>query len=113
MTHQEIIEHVYNAFNNRDIDAVLQHFHPEVEWPNGWEGGYVYGHDEVRTYWTRQWQEIDPMVLPAESPFLDDGFIMVNVKQLIKNLQGEVVADTMVVHSYIFDGSLIRKMVIR
>lgn len=110
MTHQEIIEKIYDAFNNRDIEGVLTHFHPEVEWPNGWEGGYVNGHEEVRSYWTRQWQEIDPSVTPAELPFLDDGFIVVAVKQTVKNLQGEVVADGLVKHIYQFDGPVIRRM---
>ncbi|AMR29919.1 ketosteroid isomerase [Mucilaginibacter sp. PAMC 26640] len=112
MSHLEIIEQVYNAFNNRDIDGVLTHFHPEVEWPNGWEGGYVHGHHEVRNYWTRQWSEIDPIVNPAETPFLDDGLICVNVKQVIKNLQGQVVADVIVKHIYQFDGHLIKRMTI-
>jgi hypothetical protein len=30
----------------------------DVHWPNGWEGGYVEGHDEVRDYLTRQWKEL-------------------------------------------------------
>jgi hypothetical protein len=58
--YRDIITKAYSAFNQRDIDTVLSTFHPDVQWPNGWEGGYVNGHEEVRAYWTRQWQEIDP-----------------------------------------------------
>jgi hypothetical protein len=25
--------------------------HPEVDWPNAWEGGRVVGHAAVRDYW--------------------------------------------------------------
>ena len=46
---------LYERFNARDVDAVLAYLTSDVEWPNGWEGGYVHGHDEVRDYWTRQW----------------------------------------------------------
>ncbi|MGH9765311.1 MAG: nuclear transport factor 2 family protein, partial [Blastocatellia bacterium] len=56
---QDLLSDVYNKFNARDIDAVLAALHPEVDWPNGWEGGRVHGHAEVRDYWTRQWKELD------------------------------------------------------
>ena len=112
MSHPEIIEQVYAAFNDRDIDGVLMHFHPDVEWPNGWEGGYVYGHHEVRDYWNRQWKEIDPIVSPGEINLLADGSIRVSVKQLIKNLHGQIVADGLVFHVYTFEGLLVKKMII-
>jgi hypothetical protein len=35
----ELLAHTYAAFNGRDIDAVLAVMHPEVDWPNGMEGG--------------------------------------------------------------------------
>lgn len=51
---------IYAALNNRDIAVVLAVMHPEVDWPNGMEGGRVHGHAGVREYWTRQWAVIDP-----------------------------------------------------
>jgi hypothetical protein len=67
---------IYEAFNRRDVDTVLAAMHSGVDWPNGWEGGRVTGHDEVRSYWSRQWAVLDPNVVPisfehkpmAESP---------------------------------------------
>ena len=50
-----LIETVYSAFNRRDIDRALSVMTGDVQWSNGWEGGFVYGHDGVRSYWTRQW----------------------------------------------------------
>ena len=38
-----------NAFNARDIEAVLAVTHVDVDWPNGMEGGRVLGHDEERS----------------------------------------------------------------
>ena len=38
-----LITRAYEAFNARDIDALLSLMHPDVHWPNGWEGGYVEG----------------------------------------------------------------------
>jgi len=51
---EDVIKRAYAAFNERNIDTVLSLMHPDVHWPNGWEGGYVTGHKQVREYWTRQ-----------------------------------------------------------
>jgi hypothetical protein len=110
MIYQDIIEHVYEAFNKRDIDAVLKHFHANVQWPNGWEGGYVHGHDEVRDYWTRQWKEIDPKVIPVSIKPVAGNQIKVEVKQLIYDKSGSLIADEMVIHHYTFEDTLIVKM---
>ncbi len=50
----QILSGVYDAFNRRDIDAALARMHPDVDWPNAWEGGRVHGRDAVRAYWERQ-----------------------------------------------------------
>lgn len=59
-TYRDVLTEAYEAFNARDIERALATMHPEVDWPNGMEGGYVHGHDGVRGYWTRQWRLIDP-----------------------------------------------------
>ncbi|HXX28574.1 MAG TPA: nuclear transport factor 2 family protein [Terriglobales bacterium] len=46
---------MYAAFNRRDIDGVLALMRPDVDWPNGLEGGCADGCDEVHAYWRRQW----------------------------------------------------------
>src|SRR3954451_11636697 len=56
---QALLEVLYERFNARDVDAILPSLAPDVEWPNGWEGGYVRGRDAVRDYWTRQWRAMD------------------------------------------------------
>ncbi|HXJ77253.1 MAG TPA: nuclear transport factor 2 family protein [Candidatus Methylomirabilis sp.] len=63
-TPRALLTAAYDAFNTRDLERVLAAMHPEVEWPNGMDGGYVHGHDGVRDYWTRQWRLIDPHVEP-------------------------------------------------
>jgi ketosteroid isomerase-like protein len=37
-----LLERTYAAFNARDIDAVLAVMHPDVDWPNGMDGGRVH-----------------------------------------------------------------------
>ena len=35
----EHFQALYEAFNRRDIDAVLAMMSEEVDWPNAWKGG--------------------------------------------------------------------------
>lgn len=108
--YQDLIIKAYAAFNRRDIDEVLSTFHPDVHWSNGWEGGYVNGHDEVRNYWTRQWREIDPNVEPMGYKEREDKKLEVNVHQVAKDLKGNVLFDGMVKHIYTFQEGLIKSM---
>ncbi len=64
LSKEQLLTTVYAKFNARDIDAVLSVMHPDVDWPNGMEGGRVHGHTVVRVYWERQWTIIDPNVAP-------------------------------------------------
>jgi nuclear transport factor 2 (NTF2) superfamily protein len=101
---------VYAALNARDVDRVLAAMHPDVDWPNGMEGGYVHGRDAVRDYWTRQWRLIDPHVEPRRFALEDDGRITVHVHQVVRDLAGRVVTDQMVRHVYRVESGAIRHM---
>lgn len=109
MTNNEIIEAAYRAFNARDIGGLFVLMVDDVVWPNGWEGGMLTGKPDIREYWTRQWSEINPNVDPVDMTELPDGRVKVNVHQVVKNLDGEVVADIMILHVFtIRDGKITR-----
>ena len=112
-TTQARFEALYERFNARDIDAVLAHLATDVDWPNGWEGGYIKGHDEVRAYWTRQWAEIDGTVTPEDFLTQPDGRIDVTVRQVVKNLDGELLEDGTVHHIYRLQDNVVEHMEIR
>jgi len=103
----DLLTTMYRAFNARNLDEILPVLHPEVDWPNGMEGGRVFGREGVREYWTRQWKMIDPHVEPVG--FEDvDGRTAVNVHQTVRDLSGNVLADQMVRHVYeIRDGLVV------
>jgi len=107
---RELLRGAYRDFNARRIDAVLARMHPNVDWPNGFEGGRVQGHDEVRDYWTRQWAVINPHVEPMAIEPDDDGRMVVEVHQVVKDLEGKVLADSIVHHAYRIRGGLIVRM---
>src|SRR5918994_2229086 len=111
MDREELLRAMYEAFNARDIDTVLRQLAPDVDWPNAWEGGRVHGHDGVREYWTRQWAAIDPHVEPIGFTHRDDTTTAVRVRQLVRDLGGEIVAHGEVVHVYEFrDDGLVARM---
>jgi hypothetical protein len=107
-----LLTRMYREFNARNIDALLGVMHADVNWPNGWEGGHVVGHDAVRDYWTRQWAQIDPTVTPEGFGALSDGRVRVRVHQVIKDRAGKLMSDKHVNHTYSFASGKIHGMTI-
>jgi len=110
LKNQALIKKAYAGFNNRNIDAVLAIMHPNIHWPKAFEGGYVIGHEAVRTYWTRQWSEINPKVEPLAITERPDGKVEVEVDQLVKDLEGNILFDGKVKHVYVIAGGLLQQM---
>jgi nuclear transport factor 2 (NTF2) superfamily protein len=108
--HDEMMKAIYDGFNDRHIDSVLAAMHPDVDWPNGMEGGRVRGHQGVREYWTRQWSMINPQVYPQRVTVDHLGRVVVDVHQVVRNLEGSVVLDQMVQHAYVMENGLIKSM---
>ena len=105
-----IIEQAYSAFNHRNIDAALALMTEDVSWPRASEGGKVIGKEEIRAYWTRQWAEFDPHVEPLAITEDAVGKVRVRVHQLVKSLQGDVLADSEVLHVFTMNRGLIAAM---
>ena len=83
--------------------------HPQVDWPNGMEGGRVVGREAVREYWERQFSLIDSRVEPVAFEELSDGRLSVTVDQRVRDLSGRVLSEAEVRHVYSFrDGLIIR-----
>lgn len=111
-----LVGRLYEAFNGRDIPAVLAFLATDVAWANGMDGGYVHGHEGIRDYWTRQWAMVDPHVEPLRFDRRDDGAIFVTVNQTIRDLDGNPIVDAThglkdrtVVHVFRFsEGKVVR-----
>jgi len=109
-TYEQLIDSAYSAFNARNIDRALICMHKNVEWPKAFEGGYVQGHEAIRDYWTRQWKEINPTVKPLEIKETDDGKLIVTVHQYVEDLDGAMLFDGEIKHTYTLEDSLLRRM---
>lgn len=107
---EALIYDAYDAFNRRDISRALSIMAADVQWANGWEGGYVHGHDAVRDYWMRQWQQFNPSVTPRFITVTDDDRVLVTVDQVVRDLDGMVVGAGTVVHALSFRGGQVARM---
>lgn len=105
----ELLRQAYAAFNRRDVDGALELMTPNVRWPKASEGGSVVGKNEIRAYWTRQWQEFDPIVEPLAMTEQSDG-VHVRVHQVVKSLHGDLLFDGEVAHVFTLRDGLIAAM---
>jgi len=111
----QMIRHIYDCFNRRDIGGVLAALTDDVAWANGMDGGHVHGREAVRNYWTRQWAVVSPHVEPVAFQPTEEGNIAVEVIQTIKDLDGRPLAeshglaDKTVVHLFRLDSGKITR----
>ena len=101
---------LYDAFNDRDLDAVLAAMAPDVDWPNGWEGVRVVGRAEVRRYWVRQWEQIRPRTIVTGMADRPDGTVAVKVRLVVRDPSGTVLERSDVTHVYASEGDLVSRM---
>lgn len=105
----EILNKLYERFNARDMEALLNAMHPDVTWANGMEGGHVHGREAVRSYWTRQWAMLDPHVEPVSFSTGANGSTKVEVHQIVRDLKGAVLLDKTVGHVFRIEQGLITR----
>ena len=105
----DLLKRIYERFTARDMETVLAAMHEDVIWANGMEGGHVHGRDEVRNYWTRQWAMIDPHVEPVAFSYGPEGTVLVEVHQVVRDLNGNLLADRMVGHVFRIETGLVKR----
>jgi SnoaL-like domain len=106
-----VLRAAYAAFNARDVEAAIELMHPEVDWPNAWEGGRVVGRAAVREYWTRQFTAISSKVEPEGFIEEPNGAITADVHQVVHDVHtGELISDSHVRHRYRFEDELVVRM---
>ena len=108
--HEALLRRAYAAFNARDLDGAIATMHPDVDWPNAWEGGRVAGHDGVRAYWTRQFAEIDSRVEPVRITVLGADRVAVDVHQVVRDPRGALLSEGDVRHVYTLRDGLVARM---
>src|SRR5689334_1642642 len=109
----ELVGRLYDCFNARDMEALLSAMEENVIWANGMEGGHVHGREGVRSYWIRQWAMIDPRVEPVAFSTGQEGEVIVEVHQIVRDLDGNLLADKFVGHVFWLRNGLVERFDIR
>ncbi len=108
---EDLLRRTYRAFNERDVAAVVATLHPEVEWPNAWEGGRLRGREAVAAYWERQFAVISSRVEPRGFTEVGDGSVEVSVEQIVEDARsGELLSKATVTHRFRIEEGLILRL---
>jgi hypothetical protein len=105
----ELLKRLYDRFNARDMETLLSAMQEDVIWANGMEGGHVHGREGVRSYWTRQWAMIDPHVEPVEYSRGPEGEVHVEVRSIVRDRNGNLLADQLVGHVFRLANGLVQR----
>ncbi|AFY57027.1 hypothetical protein Riv7116_4608 [Rivularia sp. PCC 7116] len=106
-SNQEFLQNLYDAFNNREIETIISFMRPDVKWANGVEGGFIYGRNAVREYWCNQFKDIQAELETLTFETDENNRNVVTVHQVIKDLQGNLLADTTVHQIFTIEDGLI------
>lgn len=107
-SNQQFLQNLYEAFNKGELETILSVMHPDVKWANGMEGGFVDGRDAVREYWKNQYQVIQVQLEPLNFETDGNHRDVVTVHQIVRDLQGNLLADVTIQQSFTLENGLIR-----
>ena len=107
---EALLRRAYEAFNSRDIEAALALMTPDVDWPNAMDERRERGQGAVRAYWLRQFAVISPHVEPERFSIDEEGRVVVDVHQVVRDIAGGFLADRHVQHVYALRGGKIARM---
>ena len=105
---QEFLQNLYDAFNRRELEIVLALMAEDVKWANGMEGGFVDGRENVREYWRRQFEIINPQLEILKTETDADGRAVVTVHQVVKDINGKPLAEKTLRQIFTFENGLIK-----
>jgi glutamate synthase domain-containing protein 3 len=106
-SNQQFLQNLYEAFNKGEIETIISVMHPDVKWANGVEGGFVYGRDAVREYWTNQYKVIQVQLETLKFETDEKNRNVVTVHQIVRDLQGNLLADATIQQIFTIENSSI------
>ena len=106
-SNQQFLQNLYEAFNKGELETIISVMHPDVKWANGVEGGFVYGRDAVREYWTNQYKVIQVQLEILKFEMDEKNRNVATVHQIVRDLQGNLLADATVQQIFTIEDGLI------
>ncbi len=102
---EELLRRAYAAYDDRDLDGLLDLVTEDVDWPDGTRR--LRGRAAVRDYWTEQWARTRTHDQPVAFARLPDGRVAVLVEQVVRSLDGSVLTTGTFRHVHRIVGSRI------
>jgi SnoaL-like protein len=107
-----LVAKLYQALNDRKLDAALAILDPGVDWDDG-RGGSVQGPEAVGVLLQSQWAENDPTLAPQAYETDDAGWTVVEVREITRAQDGSQRRERVIRHVFLIEGGLISSMAIR
>jgi ketosteroid isomerase-like protein len=107
---ETVVRQAYSAFNRRDTAAALGVMDPGVVWPDAVRGGFVTGHQAVRSHWDEVFEATDISIEPLHVRTLDDGKIEATVRQVSRSTDGARADTDRLVHLFTLRDNRIVRM---
>lgn len=107
----ELIGRMYDAYNGRDLEALIALVSPDVNWPD--DDNRLHGRAAVGDYWSRQWARIrthDEVLGLAD---LGPGRTAVRISQVVRDLNGAIVSTGAFLHIFELRDGLVERMDVR
>lgn len=105
---EALLNGLYEAFNRKDIEAVIAALHPDVTWPNLFAGGQLRGHEAMRAMWRDQFSKINPEATPISITELPDDRWQVKIAYVVRTVDGKLFTEEVTTNTYRFeDGKII------
>ena len=104
---KRFLQNLYDAFNHREVERVLSMMAENVKWANGMEGGFVEGRDNVREYWRKQFELINPQLETLKFETDNKRRNFVTLRQIVRDLNGNLILDKTVKHIFTIENGLI------
>lgn len=102
-----LLARMYEAFNSKDLDALMAGTHPDVVWPDFIAGGVIRTREALRDYWARQFAMVDPEASPIEYFPLSDDRVRVKIHYVIRSATGGVWTDEIRTNTFHFRDGLV------
>jgi ketosteroid isomerase-like protein len=110
-TRKDRLEALYEAYNRRDVGAMVAALDPQVAWMDMLKGEPINGREAVGAYWTEQFKLMDFEVTPLAIDSLPDGRLVVTAAQSMKKPDGALWGNERVTHVITFgENGLILRM---
>lgn len=87
---QALLSDLYEAYNRKDIEAVVAALHPEIDWPALFSEARIQGAEAVRQLFTEPFKVMNPEITPIDIRTDLHGRIRVRVSYVVRTLDGIV-----------------------